>query len=305
EKELARLAIDQAKNSLYGAQGSRDAIKGSPVTSPGQRDQAEAQVLNAEIAVKIAELQYAQLFEEPKAGAIVAAEAQIAQSESTLERLRARPEPEDIALARAQVAQARVNVQVAQQRLDDVELRAPIAGRLTRWDLHLGDVVSPASPVGTLVDTSRYHVSVSIDETDIGQIAVGQEAEIRVDAFPDVPLVGQVRDISLIGNNGQGIVAYDVRVDLEPTDLAIRPLMTVGVDIIVERKSEVLLVSNRAIRRDQEGKYVEVLIDNVPERVPITTGLTDGSNTEVLEGLELGQEVIVGRPREGIFGMGG
>jgi HlyD family secretion protein len=202
------------------------------------------------------------------------------------------------------VAQAEVSVKVARQRLDDVELRAPIAGRLARWDLGVADVASPANPVGTLVDTSLYHVTVSIDETDIGLIALGQETEISVDAFPDTKLMGEVAAINLIGNNAQGIVAYDVRINLQPTDLDVRPLMTVAVDVIVERKSDALLVPNRAIRRDKEGKYVEILVDNVPERVNIETGLTDGTRTEVVSGLELGQEVIVGRPRESIFANG-
>ena len=111
--------------------------------------------------------------------------------------------------------------------------------------------------------------------------------------------------IDLIGQNAQGIVAYPVRVDLVPTDLLVRPLMTAAVDIVVQRKSDVLLINKRAIRRDQDGKYVEMLIDNVPEKVYIETGVSDDENTEVLSGLEDGQEIIVGRPRENIFSGGG
>ena len=297
DKELARLSIDQAKNSRWGAQGNRDAIVGGRFSSDAQKDQVESQVLNAEIGVKIAELQYEQMLEPPKTSAIRAAEAQVAQAESTLAKLRSVPSAEDVAVAEAQVAQARVGVESAQSRLDDLEFTAPFSGELATWDLYVGDHVAPGTPVGTLVDTSRYHIDVRIDETEIGRIRVGQMAHIALDAYPKDELEGQVSKVDLTGTSNQGIIEYGVRITLPENDLDLKPLMTAAVGVVVEEKADVLLVPNRAIRRDKEGKYVEVLRDNMPSRVSIETGLTSEEYTEILSGLEEGQEVIIAKPR--------
>lgn len=302
EIELARLAVDQAKNSLWGAQANRDAIAGSRFSSGAQKDQAEAQVLNAEVAVKIAELQYQQLLRPPKQSTIAAAEAQVAQAGANLAKLLSIPAAEDIALAEAQVEQAKVNVEIARERLDDVEFTAPFSGELASWEVHEGNFVTLGSSLGTLVDASHYHIDVSIDETEIGRIRVGQKVYIEIDAFPDRKLEGQVTKIDILGNNAQGIVTYGVRVELSASELALKPLMTAAIEIVVDRKENVLLVPNRALRRDKEGKFVEVLRNGVPTRVTVETGLTNDNFTEVLGGVEEGQEVIVGKPRANIFG---
>jgi len=92
-----------------------------------------------------------------------------------------------------------------------------------------------------------------------------------------------------------------VRITLPENDLDLKPLMTAAVGIVVEEKPDVLLVPNRGIRRDKEGKYVEILRDNMPARVSIETGLTSEEHTEVLSGLEEGQEVIIAKPRADVF----
>lgn len=299
--QLAKLNIDQAKNTLWGAQGNRDAIKGSPVAGGGQVAQAEAQVANAELAVTIAELNYAKLVEPADPAAIAAAQSQLAQAESSLARLESQPTPEDIRVAEAQVEQARVNVEVALSRLDNTVLTAPLTGKLASWRLHVGDVATPGTPVGTIVDTSRYHIDVSIDETDIRQIKEGSVVRVELDAFPDELLTGEVTSISLMGDATQGIVTYNVRIDLQPTELPVRPLMTAAITIVTATKQNVLIAPNRAILRDAGGKYVEELRDGTIAKIYITTGLSGTDYTEIIDGLEEGQEIIVTRPRQSIF----
>jgi len=324
---LADLAIAQAKNSLWGLQANRDSVRAMPGASQGAKNQAEAQVLNAEIQVEIAQINREKLNDPPKASVLKAAESQLAQAESaldrltspprsstlkaaesqlaqaesTLARLLSMPSPEDVAQAEAQVAQARVGVEIAQSRLNDAVLIAPFAGQLADWNLHVGDNVTPATPAGTLVDVSRYHVDVNIDETEISKVTIGQKVLITLDAFPDRELEGRVSKVSLLGSSAQGIVNYSVRIDLNPTDLPIKPLMTAVINIIVERKDNVLLVPNRALKRDKQGKYVEILDGQMPKRVYVTTGVSNEDSTEIVTGLEEGQQVIVSAPRVNIL----
>ncbi len=307
EKELARLNVDQAKNSRWNAQASRDAICGrvGRGATEADCDSAEAQVLNAEVGVEIAETKYEQLLEPPKASALVSARAQIAQAEATLNQLMSSPSEEDIAIGEAQVRQAQVSVDMAREKLEDLLLWAPFEGRLALWDLNPEELVSVGTPVGTLIDASGYHIDVNVDETEIGQVAVDQKVRISLDAFPAQDIMGHVSQIDLAGESVEGLVVYGVRVDLEDTDLPLKPSMTAAVDVVVERKDDVLLVPNRALRRDEKGKYVEVLEGNALQRVDIETGISDEEWTEIVSGLEEGQEVVVTKPREDLLGGGG
>jgi HlyD family secretion protein len=181
-------------------------------------------------------------------------------------------------------------------------LKAPATGTLARWGLYVGDRVSPGTPVGALVDAARYHLTVSIDETDIRQVQPGQLARLQLDAYPAEQQLGRVAEIEMLGANTQGIVTYNVRIDLEPSDLALRPLMTATVDIVAEEKLEVVRVPNRAIRRDARGRYVQIVQNNQLVRVDVTVGVSDAQFTEVLEGLQEGDTVVVSTPREDLFG---
>ena len=304
DRELARLAVDQAKNSLWSAQGNRDAIAGSRMASSGQKDQAEAQVLNAEVAVKSAQLQYEKLYEPPKDSTIKSMEAQVAQAEAQLASLLAIPAREDVALVEAQVAQGQVAVESAQQRLTKVTLVAPFAGELSAWSLNVGDSVGPGSPIGTIVDTSRYYVEIRIDEIDIAQINVGQPVRLTADALPDHELTGEVTEIRLVGDQTQGIVAYLVVITLSPTNLPIRPMMTAAVDITVDRRENALVVPNAALRRDRQGKYVEAVKNGMVSKEYIETGVSNDTFTEIHSGLDEGQEIVISKPRENAFSGG-
>lgn len=326
ELAIAERRVEEAKNALWGVQAQRDAICGRVGLAASQADcdQAQASVQRSEESVRIAELQLQQLQAGARSSDVAAAQAQldqalsqlesaraqVARAEAELARIRRGASPEEVAIAEAQVAQAQVNVEIAEQRLADAELRAPASGRIADLNLLVGDTVAPGTPVATLVDTDRFHVLVNIDETEIGQIEVGQDVRVTLDAYPDLVLQGEVSRVSLSGTNVQGIVVYEVRVDIqdELQDAALRPLMTAAADIIVARKPDALLVSSRALRRDAQGRYVEVVEDGVLKRVDVQVGASNTEFIEVLDGLEEGQQVVVGRPRDSLlqqFSLGG
>ena len=303
----AELQIDQAKNSLWAAQAARDAAAGNPLASSSSIDQAEAQVLNAEVGVELAQLQYDQLFTEPNETTIKSAELQVAQARANLSSLLSSPSAEEIQIAEASVEQARISVQLLENQLDDLELTAAFDGYVEGWDVNVSDLVTPSVPLATLIDNSAYHINVYIDESEIGQIDAGQNANIEVDSFSGQIIKGIVESIDLVGTSAQGIVTYGVRVNLESTDLALRPQLTSSVYIITSTKDDVLLVSNRALRRDSDGKYVEVLGTTSVDAIYLETGLVGDDYTEIISGLDEGDEYIVSRPEsftfEGPFGV--
>jgi len=322
EVAIAERRIAEAKNSLWGAQSQRDAICGRVKMGGAQADcdNAQAGVGQAEENVRIAELQLQTTLNGARAEDVTAARAaveqakaqqaqahsQVAQAEADLARAKSGPQAEQVAVVEAQVNQAKVGVMEAQARLDDAVLTAPAAGTLARWQVFVGDRVTAGSPVGTLVDDTRYHLTVAIDETDIHKVAVGQPARLTLDAYPDVALTGHVTSIDLLGDTSQGIVTYSVRIDLDPTQVSVRPMMTTTVDIVAERKDNVVRVPNRAVRRDAAGRYVQIVRNGQLVRVDIQVGVSDTEYTEITSGLDEGEEVVVALPRSDLFsGMAG
>lgn len=317
EIAIASKRVDESKNALWGAQAQRDAICGRVGLGVSQADcdQAEANVNRSEVSVEIAQLQLEQMQAGVSDADRAAAQAQVNQAlgqlssaRAQLQRAQAEAElsrqgasAEEIAVAQAQVDQAQVGVDIARRRLDDLELRAPADGVVASVNLLVGDTAVAGNPVMTLIDAADYHVVMSIDETDIGQVAVGQEARVTLDAYPETPMTGTVSRIGAVGNDVQGIVVFDVRVDLEPGELTLRPFMTAAVDVIVMRTEDALLVPVRAVRRDAGGRYVEKLVDGQVVRMPIEIGASNGEYSIVRDGLAEGDEVVVGRPSGPLF----
>jgi multidrug efflux pump subunit AcrA (membrane-fusion protein) len=131
---------------------------------------------------------------------------------------------------------------------------------------------------------------------------VGQDALITLDAFPDVEQKGRVSRVEPLGQVTQGVVSYAVRVTVTSSEVPLRPNMTALVDIVVDRKEGVLVVPNRAIKRESGGRrYVQVLVGSELVQRFVTTGLSNELVTEVAEGVEEGEEVVVSAPRENVL----
>ncbi|MGI6367415.1 MAG: efflux RND transporter periplasmic adaptor subunit [Anaerolineae bacterium] len=322
EVRIAERRVDDAKNALWGAQAQRDAVCGQVgvMASQADCDAANSRVKSGEIAVEIATLELQRMQAGVSAADAAAAKAQVdqalaqlASANAQLQRTQAEAEQArqgaseaDLSVVQAQVEQAQVRVDAARARLADVELRAPADGIVADISLLVGDMVAAGNPVVTLIDSHAYHLLLSIDETDIGQVTPGQEATVTLDAYPSQPVLGTVSSIGAVGNNVQGITMFDVRVNIDATDLALRPFMTAAVDIVVNRQEDAVLVPNRALQRDANGRFVQRIEGDQAVRVPVTLGASNAEYTIVTEGLQPGDKLLLPRPGMSIgvpFGM--
>jgi len=311
EIAIAERRVEQAKNALWGAQTSRDSICGRVGSGPfdaqqSDCDNAQANVQRAEEELRIAELQLQQLRNGPRdedvaaaraqlqqaLGQLASAKAQVRQAEANLARARKGPSAEDLAAARAQVDQARVALELARLRLDDAVIKAPFDGTVTAVNIESGQLAVVGAPAIVVAKLEPLHVSLTIDETDIARLQVGQPATITLDAFPGKELHGTVTDVLPMASIQQGVVTYRVRVDLDPTDVPVRPGMTANVNIEVARKENALLIPNRAVRFQGGQRVVSVVRDDQIVEVPITVGLSNEEQTEVLGGLSEGDLVV-------------
>lgn len=243
---------------------------------------------------------------EAKTAQIANARSQLAQAEASVSSLVEGPSDEQVAIVQAQVEQARISVDTAQARLDDATLVAPFAGAVTAVHVAVGEWATGAAV--ELIDTDSLEVVLNVDEVDVGQVSVGTETSITLEAWPDQQLQGQVVAIAPRGSVNSGIVTYDVRIRLSTGDLPIRTGMTANAQLITAERSDVLLVPNRAITVDrQAAKYYVYRMDgDGPAKTEVTIGLRDGDYTEVRSGLSAGERVVLNYEESGFpFGPQG
>jgi HlyD family secretion protein len=211
---------------------------------------------------------------------------------------------QDVILAEADVKRAEVDLQNAQQRLRETKIFAPMDGVVTAKMVQEGQIISSGiSNVGggttllTLSDLSRIFVNANVDESDIGKVKLGQRATITCDAYPGRRFRGKVVRIATKGTNNNNVVTFEVKIEVEGEGKELlRPEMTANVEIQADRKEDVLLLPNEAVQFGRMGYFVETAKADDPTttvRKQVKIGITDGLQTEIVEGVTEGEEVIV------------
>lgn len=292
ETATARANLDRAEANVKLAQAGYDRVAWMPNIAMLPQS---LQLQQASIEYAAAQANYRLATQGPSESAIRAAEASVAQARASLARLKSVPASEDVTVAKAQVEQARVSVEQARRRVEATELIAPFSGVVEDVRLSIGQTVGAFAPVIVLVDLSAYEISVDVDETDVRELSVGQIASITLDALPSTRLTGRVTRLSPAATLQNSVVTYIARVSLDPTDAPLRAGMSANVAITVARRDNAVLLSNRGIQvdRDTGQKYVLRLVGGKAERLDVRTGIRDDFNTEILSGLQPGDEVVI------------
>jgi HlyD family secretion protein len=281
------LNLQTATIELERARANYDAILSHPTAS---------ELASAEAQVAQAESQLAALLERPTTSELASAESQVAQAESSLAALLERPKSEDVAVYQAQVEESAVALAQAQSQLEDALLVAPFDGTVLTVQVHEGEWATPGAPAFVLAATKPLILEANVDEVDVADIAERQVAYLSIDAIKEAKVEGVVSYIAPSSTNMGGAVAYVVEISFEPDEFPIRLGMTADVDIVAASADDALLIPNRAIEADREaGRYhvSRQKADGSVERVEVRIGLRDDSQTQVLEGLEEGDRLVL------------
>ncbi len=180
----------------------------------------------------------------------------------------------DFANSQSAIVRARTNVDLAQQRLDDARVTAPVTGTIIGKPVALGQVIqSGTSTAGggttivTMADLTKVRARALVNETDIGQVRPGQEATVIVDAFPDRPFRGIVEKIEPQAVVLQNVTMFPVLVSLENREGLLMPGMNGEVSIVAERRENVVAVPNEAIRGVREAAQAAAILGMDPDSV--------------------------------------
>ena len=191
------------------------------------------------------------------------------------------------------VASLRAALSVAVAMRDKAIIRAPIAGVVTKIDKKKGEFITGADTMIQLL-APNYQIEVDIPETDISKLQLNDSAEISLDAFGnDVKFSGKIINMEPASTVIQDVVYYKVTVTLDASDKPIKAGMTANVKITTAKAENVLFVPSRAIKSNGDKK-VKVLNNGEVSEVTVEIGLkADGGKTEILSGLNEGQDVVV------------
>jgi HlyD family secretion protein len=315
----AQAALDSARASLQQAQAAYDRVKDRPNVAMLQEsltlqnatieyNRAKAnydaaanhptasELASARAQVVQAEAQLAQLQARPTASELASAESQVAQAQAQLDQLKARPNAEDVAVSQAQMDEAAIALAQAQAQLDDAVITAPFDGTILTVRVNDGEWASPGSPAIVLAATETLALDVNVDEVDVAALAEGQTAYLSFDALKGGNATGTVTRIAPSSTNVSGAVAYPVEISFDPGQLPVRLGMTANVDVVVASAEGALLVPNRAIETDRAAGLYYVtrqLAGGSIQRLEVRIGLRDENNTQILEGLDEGDQVVL------------
>jgi RND family efflux transporter MFP subunit len=221
-------------------------------------------------------------------------EASLAQALLEETASTAGPRAEQIKAQEAVVAQTRANLRSAEINFSKTNLSAPFAGTVKSVRFSEGENVTPGATVITIASENVNEVTLFIPEVDIARIAIGDLANVRLDAFPDEVLEGEVVFVSSAAETRDGIVSFKTKVRLAEPREHLRSGMSAEVDIHSELRENTLSVPGRAIVRMDGRSYVRVVENGTVRNAEVSLGLRGvNGRVEVLSGLVEGDEVII------------
>jgi HlyD family secretion protein len=268
--------------------------------TPLEVTEVDRQVESAEASFRRAEADYQRSLELTRSGVL-------AKSDVDAKR-------ESFEVARIALLKARQNRELTRRGRSaggtEQIIRAPAAGTVLTRAVNPGDPIvpltsyQPGTEMATIADMSDLIFKGTVDDIDVGKLAVGMQTRIKVGAMPTDVVTGRVSRIAPQAQQKEGATLFDVEVELEPgTKVTLRAGYSANADVIIREKKDVLVVPERLVSFEDGGKKATVEIPSAnpkeqPKKVEIKTGISDGLNVEVLAGLKKGDKVVERPPKE-------
>lgn len=224
--------------------------------------------------------------------------AQVAVNELKQQELELQNKKLDIENAQIQLQSDQLNLDTEKQQLEYTTVTSPMDGTVSALDVQIGSMVqsgiggfSGGTTIMTLSDLTHIFVMATVDQSDIGGVALGQPARVEVDSFPNREFAGNVVRIATTGVNTSNVVTFEVKVEVTDKDKALlKPQMTGTVTIVEDQRKNVLLVPTAAVSHRSGQTYVQLAGGS--ERT-VKLGLEGSDTVEVISGLSQGDKVVV------------
>lgn len=208
----------------------------------------------------------------------------------------------DIAYAKAKVASSLSSY----QQLSSI-ITAPASGKLTNFSLSPGVYIqsssTTSSETGAVTISSqkigvikspegRLQATINLSEIDVIKVEPGQKSTLTIDAYPDKTFTGSVLSVDTSGKVSSGVTTYTIIILLDSTTIDIYPNMAVNANIILDSKSNILLVPANTVQSQNGQATVRVMQNGQVKNIPVETGLSSDTQTEIISGISEGDKII-------------
>ncbi|MCL5045619.1 MAG: efflux RND transporter periplasmic adaptor subunit [Actinobacteria bacterium] len=242
-----------------------------------QSEQAEAAVVQAETYSLTAANNLERMQTLRKEGAISQQQFDLVQAEAKA--------------AAARLKQARAAASLARSALENTAVLAPISGLVAGLKVNPGEMVAPGLPLLSIHNIDSVYVEMSVGESDVDRLKIGQEVKVTVAALGDADFPGRIATIDPSAANKSR--TFLVKVEVSNPDQRLKPGMFAEVDLVTNQRSRVVTIPSEAVLGRAGKPKVFVLEGGVARERSVKMGLSDGKSVEVTEGLKAGDQVIV------------
>ena len=270
----AQAALTQAQVAVATQQENYDSVKAlsdKGLASRNQVSDAERQLASAKDSYDASRLSY--------------------------ENTKAQSQEDVISAQEAVVAQADYAMQMAKLILDSTVIRSPMNGMVAEVLVNVGDLVSPSTAIATVVDPDPMWLLAQVNENDMAQVKVGQKAAVTLSSSPDVQLAGKVTQIDQHAQVVSNVSVFSATIEVPNHDGSILWGMNADAEISVLSLKNVLTLPSSAIKANRGSPQVTIMDGGRLVAWDVQSGATDGTRTQIVAGLDEGQEVVLPQRR--------
>jgi HlyD family secretion protein len=195
------------------------------------------------------------------------------------------PTQEELDALQNAVTGAQLDLDTAKAALGQTRLTAPFTSTVTEVDVHEGELAGSFSTLAVVADLNSLVIAADIDEIDVANAQVGQPVQVRLDAFPGERFDGKLMRLFPAASTQRGTTTYSAVVDFDRHGVNVRPGMGATMQIQTTQKTGVLLVPNATLKSIGSRKAVRVVAPGQPHDQIVETGVTDGTDTEIISGV--------------------
>jgi multidrug efflux pump subunit AcrA (membrane-fusion protein) len=187
----------------------------------------------------------------------------------------------------------RLTMELALEKLEAQTIRAPFSGKIINIYVEEGDYIEKDNDIIYLIDEAAYEIEVSVSEVDCMEVKVGQEAEIELDVLDNKVFSGKIMEVAEYATANSNVVTVPVTIRMDEVSAFFKPGFSASVEIIISSTENVLLVPVTSLTTTKRGSAVLKVEGNKGIITPVKIGISDSYYTEVTEGLQKGDKIIV------------
>ena len=242
-------------------------------------------------------LEQAALVREQAATAVSLAEQGLELAASSFELITTEVLEESQLRAEDMLAQAMAQrdalvaqLMIAESALSDSVVRAPVSGIVAARGIERGMMLGQSTMAFTIIDVSKVYAYINVSESLISKLNVGDEIEVNISAVTSKPFLGHIEVISPAAGAG---AVFEVRIAIDNSSALIKPGMYADVFVVSASEAKVLVIPLACILEDSHSKYVYVVREDIAIRTRVSTGIANGENISILDGLRESDFVVV------------